>query len=423
MLDVIGSGVVVAAAGEAVHSIATPVPLILIAMAAFVIPLLAGRIGIPAIVLEILFGVLIGPVFGVIEPGGELLGFLAELGLFMLMFLAGFEIDFTRLERQGPGMLVGGLVLVGLFMGAAWVGVGFLNTSSTEERLFLTFLLAAAALGLVVPSLRATRRSGTRLGQLVLITAVFAEVLGLVGIVVLTVVVENGFGWGLLTIPALIAAIGLVLVVLRIAAWWFPERFERLFRRDDPQELGIRASLALLFVMVGLTALLEIEAILGAFLAGSLFTFVFRDPEPLEERLSGFAYGFFIPVFFINVGIEFPLSELGDTDVLVQATALIGVAFVIKLIPSLLLMLRRFSLRESLAAGMLLAGQLSVIIALADLGVGLGLLSTGERAGAIMLVAVSAVAAPVAFRALAPPLPPSGDEGEGDAPIEIWDAW
>jgi trk system potassium uptake protein TrkA len=109
-------------------------------------------------------------------------------------------------------------------------------------------------------------------------------------------------------------------------------------------------------------------------------------------------------VFFINVGIEFPLSELADGQVLSQALTLIGVAFAIKIIPSLFLMLNRFSLRDSLAAGVLLAGQLSVIIALADLGLDLGLLSSGLRAGAIMLVAVSAVVSPVGFRFLAPPL-------------------
>jgi Kef-type K+ transport system membrane component KefB len=389
----------------ATEGIATPVSLIVIAAAAFLIPLVSGRLRVPAIVLEILFGVVVGPVFGFVEPGGELLGFLAELGLFMLMFLAGFEIDFTRLERQGPAQILGGLGLFGGFVVAAWFGVGLLDLQSLEQRLFLVFLVSASAIGLVVPALRATRRTGTRLGQLILITAVFAEVLSLVGIVVLSVVVEGGVGWRLLSIPALLALLALLLLVLRWAAWWYPERFERLFRADDPEEMGIRASLALLFVFVGVSTLLEIEAILGAFLAGTLFTFVFRDPGPLESRLSGFAYGFFIPVFFINVGIDFPLRELEEAEVILEAAALIGIAFAIKIVPSLvLLMARRFSLRHALAAGLLLAGQLSVIIALADLGVDLGLLTTGERAGAIMLVAVSAVAAPVAFRALAPPL-------------------
>ncbi|MEE8498510.1 MAG: cation:proton antiporter [Acidimicrobiia bacterium] len=391
-------------AGPPDHGIATPVSLILIAAAAFLIPLLAGRIKTPAVVLEILFGVIVGPVLGVIEPGEELLGFLSEFGLFLVMFLAGFEIDFTRLERQGPTQLLSGITLFGLFLGAAWIGAGLLDQTTIEQRLFLTFLMAAAALGLVVPALRETRRAATRLGQLILLTGVFAEVGSLVGIIVLSVVVDGGVGLDLLAIPVLLAVIALTLVVLRRAAWWYPERFERLFRADDPAEMGIRATLALLFVFVGLSTLLQVEAILGAFLAGAVFTFVFRDPGPLHEQLNGFSFGFFIPIFFINVGIEFPLSELADGEVLTQALTLIGVAFAIKILPSLLLMLRRFSLRDSLAAGVLLAGQLSVIIALADLGLDLGLLSSGLRAGAIMLVAVSAVVSPVGFRFLAPPL-------------------
>lgn len=391
------------------HGIATPVSLIAIAAAAFLIPLVAGRIKVPAIVLEIMFGIIVGPVFGVIEAGEPLLGFLAEFGLFLLMFLAGFEIDFTRLERQGPAQLLTGFVLFGAFALASYIGAGFLEHESIEQRLFLTFLMSAAALGLVVPALRDTRRSGTRMGQTILITAVLAEVLSLVGIVVLSVVVEKGLGRDLLSIPALLGAMLLTLVVLRRAAWWHPERFERLFRSDDPAEMGTRATLALLFVFVGLSTLLEIEAILGAFLAGTVFTFVFRDPGGLEEQLNGFAFGFFIPIFFINVGIAFPLEELEDPEILGQALALVGVAFVAKIIPSVLLVLRRFTGREAIAAGFILAGQLSVIIALADLGLDLGLLTTGLRAGAIMLVAVSAVVSPVMFRVLAPPIVETGD--------------
>jgi len=387
------------------HEIATPVSLILIATAAFIIPLISGRLHIPAIVLEILFGVLVGPVLGVIQPGEDLLGFLAEFGLFMLMFLAGFEIDFQRLERQGPVQMATGLAVVGGFFGAAWIGTIYLGVADLNSRLFVALLLTAAAVGLVVPALRETRRGSTRLGQIVLLVGVLAEVASLIGIVLLIVVVEVGAGVKLLTVPALIGSMLIILVVIRRAAWWYPERFERLFRSDDPQEMGTRATLALLFVFVGLSALLQIEAILGAFLAGAVFTYVFRDPGGLEEQLNGFAYGFFIPIFFINVGIDFPLDELRDPGVLGEAIALIAVAFAVKLLPSLLLMLRRFSFRDSLAAGILLAGQLSVVIALADLGLDLGLLTPGLRAGAIMLVAVSAIVAPVGFRLLAPPLP------------------
>ena len=78
--------------------------LILIASAAFFLPLIAGRLRTPAVVLELLFGVLVGPVAGWIEPS-ELLDLLGQLGLYLLMFLAGFEIDFRAIERQGRGRL------------------------------------------------------------------------------------------------------------------------------------------------------------------------------------------------------------------------------------------------------------------------------------------------------------------------------
>ena len=395
-----------AASGAGLNESVGAVALVMVALAAFLMPLVARRVAMPAFVLEILFGLLVGPVLGWIEGGEGLIGVLAELGLFLLLFLAGFEIDFGRLERGGGEQVATGLGLWGLFLGASWIGVGFLDVPSWQGRLFLSLLVSAAAVGVVVPALRESHRTATRLGQLVLLSAVLAEGLSLLGIIVLTVLVSGGVGWRLLSVPALLAAMVVVLWALRRAVWWHPERFERFFRRDDPQEMGIRAALALLFVFVGLATLLDVEAILGAFLAGALFAFVFRRPGPLAERLRGFSFGFFVPVFFINVGLGFPLEQLRRPAALAEAGLLIGVAFAAKLVPSLALVLRRFSWRESLAVGALLAGQLSVVVALADLGLGLRLIGAAQHAGAILLVVVGAVLAPLLFQALAPPAAP-----------------
>ncbi len=384
---------------------ATPISLVVVATAAFLIPLVARRINLPAVVLEILFGLVVGPaIFGWVEPT-ELFEFLAEFGLLLLMFLSGFEIDFDRLERQGTREIVMGLSMVAVIFGLAWFGVGFfLPTEDAGQRLFITLLLTAAAIGLVIPVLRDTGRITTRVGQVSILIAVLAEVLSLVGIVLFLAIRENGLSLELLKLPALFLVIGSVLFAIKRAAWWFPERFERLFDPHDPQELGIRASLALMFVFVGLSIALGIEAILGAFVAGTIFAFVFRYRGGLEEQLSGMAFGFFIPIFFITVGIEFPLGDLSDAAVLGDAVRLILVAIGIKMLAGLVLMLRGFSLRQATSIGVLLAGQLSVIIALADIGLNAGLLSVGQRAGAILLVAVSAVLTPVAFRVLSPPL-------------------
>jgi Kef-type K+ transport system membrane component KefB len=326
------------------------------------------------------------------------------------MFLAGFEIDFERLERQGPGPVLTGLVMFGLILIAAWIGFGLLDPESTDQRIFLTLLTSAASLGIIIPALRATGRSRSRLGQLTLVIGVEAEFLSAAAIVAFGVWYQEGFGLGLLAVPALFGIMVVALFALRRLSWWYPERFERLFASHDPDELGIRATLALLFVFVGITEALHIEPILGAFMAGALFAYVFRETGQLEARLGGIAYGFFIPVFFINVGVNFPLGELQDGSVLGKALALIAIAIVIKLIPALILVFRGLTLRESLASGVLLAGQLSVIIALAEFGVQIGVIDEGLEAGAILLVGVTAILSPVVFRLLAPPLSSGEDE-------------
>jgi Kef-type K+ transport system membrane component KefB len=386
---------------------------VLIGIGAFTLPLAARRIGLPAVVLEILYGLLLGPEvldwISSASSDARFIEILAELGLFLLMFLAGFEVDFERLERQGPGPVLTGLAIFGVILGAAWFGFGLIDPESTDQRIFLTLLTSAASLGIVVPALRATGRSRTRLGQLTIVIAVEAEFLSAAAIVGFGVWVQEGFGPGLLSIPALFVIMAVSLFVLRRLSWWYPERFERLFASHDPDELGIRATLALLFVFIGIAEALKIEPILGAFMAGALFAYVFRDTGDLEARLSGIAYGFFIPVFFINVGVNFPLGELGDGSVLGKALALIGIAIAIKLVPAMLLMLRKFTFREALSSGVLLAGQLSVIIALAEFGVQIGVIDEGLEAGAILLVGVTAIASPIVFRFLAPSRNQPGD--------------
>lgn len=372
--------------------------LILIASAVFLLPLVATRLRAPAVVLELLFGILVGPITGLIH-GTELLDLLAQLGLFLLMFLAGFEIDFGALVRQGrPRMMM----LLVIFL--VTLGVSQWATYSLGYGRFMVLVLATTSVGLVVPTLRGTRRIATRLGQYILVSAIFADFLTLVLVAMLALVKRHGWGLGLLKMPVLFIAITLVLRTLRLAVWWYPHRFQRLFAANDPEELGIRASLALMLAFVGLSLALDVEPILGAFLAGTVFALVFRNPGHLQQQLNGFSFGFFIPIFFINVGLRFELALLEHLETLERAAVLILVAFLVKILPSLLLLLRGLTLRETFAAGILLSARLSLIIAVATIGVELGFISMEDRALAILLAAVSATIAPTLFRILAPPL-------------------
>lgn len=413
--------VLVAAAEGAAGTLPSAATLIVIGVAAFALPLIAGRFKVPAVVLEILFGLAIGPeLLGLLArgtPDFEFIELLAELGLLLLMFLAGFEVDFDGLERKGAGPILVGLGVFGLILVTAWLGFGVIDTDSTNQRIFLTLLVSAASLGIVIPALRATGRTGTRLGQATIVTAVLAEFLSATAIIVFGVWFQSGFGLDLLRVPALFAVLALILGTVRRLAWWHPERFDRLFDSHDPDEIGIRASLALLLVSVGLSEALHVEPILGAFLGGAMFAFVFRNTGALETRLTGFAYGFFIPIFFISVGVQFPLGALADTSVLTKALLLIIVAVVAKMLPALVLRVRGLSLRESMAAGVLLAGQLSVIIALAQFGKEeLMVIDEGLEAGAILLVGVTAIFSPIVFRLIAPPIETDASEPATESP-------
>ncbi len=385
-----------------------------IGFAAFLLPLLARKVGIPSVVLEILFGLLIGPqVLGLIAAESTSEGFilvLAELGLFLLMFLAGFEIDFTSLEREGRGPIVVGLGGYAIVVLLAWLGFGFLDLATTNQRIFLTLLVSAASVGIIVPALRGTNRTSTRQGQIAIVIGILAEFIAATGIIVFSVWVENGWGVQLLAVPLFAVILLVSLWLMRVLAWWYPERAARLFDADDPDELGIRFSLALLFVFVGVSIALGIDSILGAFMAGAIFAFVFRNAGNVEERLSGFSYGFLIPIFFISVGVGFPLDAFGERSVLIAAIGTITVAIAAKVLPAPLLMLRGLSLRDSLGAGVLVAGQLTVIIALAEVGVAIGVIDEGLAAGAVLLVGVTAILSPVLFKVLSPSL----EDRQGD---------
>ncbi len=375
------------------------ISIVLASLAAFILPLAARRLRTPGIVLEILFGILVGPAVLNLIHDSEVMGFLAELGLLLLMFLAGFEIDFDRLARQGvpqlaTGLAVFGLTLVLAYQSSRWLGQGA----------FVALLLATTSVGLVIPTLRSARRESTPLGQTIIVCALSADFLTLIGVTFYAMVRQQGVGAHLLNIPALFLSILLVLMLLRRVVWWFPERFERLFDAHDPDEIGIRTCLALMFVFVGLSWLLDVETILGAFLAGTMFAAVFRNRGELERKMKGFSYGFLIPIFFIHVGMRFDVRALLDRDAFVAALALIGAALVVKMLSTVVLFARGCTPREVLSAGLLLSARLSLVIAVANLGTRLGVLDRAIEAQVILLALVTSTLCPTLFLTLCPPL-------------------
>ncbi len=370
-----------------------PLSIIIISLGAFALPILANRVKIPSIVLEIAYGLLIGPVLGLVTSS-EFISGLAILGFFLLMFLSGFEIELDTFEDKGIKQLSTPLFI---FLGT--LGMSLLIVDFLQYDLFLALVLGTTSVGIVVPILRTDEKIKSQYGQVILLAAIIADFLTLVIATVYASIVTTGdFITSSLNAVLYFIVIFLVLRLLRRAAWWYPETFQRLFNADDPEEIGIRASLAMMLSLVGLSVLFNIEPILGAFLAGTVFALVFPNRGSLETSLKGFSYGFLIPIFFINIGLNYDIGILTNRTFYVEVIFLFTLAILVKLVPSFVMLIFNIKIRDIFAAGFLLSARFSLIIAMAEIGVELGLLSQKVESEIIFLAALTATFAPIGYR-------------------------
>ena len=160
--------------------------LILVGLAALALPLAARRLRLPPVVLEILFGVLVGPVLQVVVST-SLLESLAQLGFLMLMLLTGFEINVGFFQRQGIGPLLVALLGFAATLTASWLASRILGTDP-----FMVMVLATTSVGLVVPSLRSAGVASRPIGQDILLGALLADFLTLLGVTVIALLVVEG---------------------------------------------------------------------------------------------------------------------------------------------------------------------------------------------------------------------------------------
>ena len=352
-------------------------PLILMTTGAIAMPAVARKIAIPVAVAEIVFGVLIGQsgldIAG--DPDNPFIRFLAELGFTFFLFLAGLEIDFRGFERKGiRSLLLPFLLSVGAFglaIGAAHV---------LEWGLWVGLAVGATAVPLLLAVVREARLGGTTLGNTMISFAAMGELLTIVALSLVEItehshgLVDTGIGIGRMLLLCL--AVVVVTGLLRTLLWWFPASFTRLVAHDDPSEIGVRVGYFLMFVFVGLSIAAGVEPFLGAFVAGAMLSYVVREAEALEHKVASMAYGFFVPVFFIHVGLRLEITPAFLWENAPTIIGIVAIMATVKVLPGAMLFLRGLKLREVTATSLLLAAPLTLVIAIMDLGVRAGSVSS-----------------------------------------------
>ena len=373
------------------------ISLVFISLGAFLLPLLGNKIKIPGIVLEIAYGIIVGPILNLVSPS-EFISGLAILGFLLLMFLSGFEIEIEKFQENGlralllPSLMFLGTVFISLFL-----------VTRLNYPIFLGLVLCTTSVAIVIPILRTDDTIKSNYGQLLFMTALLSDILTLLGATVLASVERSGgFGVKNLNVILYFIIVTLILRIVKRLAWWNPQLFSRMFDGNDPEELGIRSSIALMLTLVGIAVLFDIEAILGAFLAGTIFAFIFPNRGSLESSLKGFSYGFLIPIFFINIGLNYDVSVFSNTQFYVEVLYLFVIAIAVKLLPTILLIFAGLKLKQILAGGFLLSARFSLIIAMAEIGVEIDLISKAIEQQIILLAVLTATIAPIGYKLLSP---------------------
>ena len=393
--------------------------LVLVLAVAAVVPLALAavpRIAVPAAVVEILAGIVLGPdVLALVDPDTAVLT-VSTIGLAFLLFLAGLELDLEDLRGRLARRAAHGLVLS--LVAAAGVGALLQATGLVRDGRLVAVLLVATSLGLVVPLLRDAGLAGRPVGRLVVAGASLGELAALLLLSLVATEQQGGVGPVLLLLLAL-AGVAL-LVLVGTAQVSMVSAVRQVVGRLADTTAQIRVRLAVLLV-VGLAAVAEglgFEAVLGAFLAGLVLGRL--DPDGVvvhphfRLKLDGIGFGFVVPVFFVTSGLLFDVDALRSSPgELAKVPLFLLALLVVRALPAVVYR-SELSWRDVVAAGLLQATSLPVLVVGAAIGQETGALEAGSAAALVGAGLLSVVLLPaLALRAATPPAVPADVRADG----------
>lgn len=366
--------------------------LFVIMLAAVLAPLL-GRmpmlLSTPVVVLELVFGILIGPggMSWVSSQGA--IGFLGEFGLIYLFFQAGFEFNQERIGA--PQLRLGAITwLASLGLTSVFVGLLYL-AGLLRAPLLVGIVLPTTAFGILIPILRGSGDLDSDFGRYVLGAAAIGELGPMVLAPVLLAHAHEHLHQTIFAMIFFLSSIG----ATSLAKSARSEKLSRAITRwmNDGSILPLRISILILLGLISLANELGMEIVLGAYTAGVVIAILVRDTdaELLEDRLTAIGSGFFIPLFFIASGVEFDLPALVSSPESLVRLLLFCCGFLFIRVLPVCLYRRALAARDLLPLALLSSTTLPLVVAITYLGVRTGHMLP-ENASALVGAAVITVA-------------------------------
>jgi Kef-type K+ transport system membrane component KefB len=386
--------------------------LFLVALVALLAPLVVAAVPglrVPAVVVEILAGVVLGPDVLAVVDADLAVQVLSVIGLSFLLFTVGLELDVRTLRGTALRLAVVGYG-VSLALG---VGVGLLMRSAgwVSSPLLIAVALSATSLGLVVPVLKDSGSVESPAARLTVASATFADVAAILLITLLFSEESSDLGARVVLLATFVGVVAVVgLAVVASERWAGLTNLVRQLQ-DTAAEIRVRGAVVLLLGFVVLAQRFGLEAILGALLAGVVVGAVDRDSSThphFRTKLDAVGFGFLIPVFFVASGIKLDVAGLtADPAALVRMPLFLLALLLVRATPALLYR-RQISGRQAVAAGLLQATSLPFLVTATMIGTELGVISPVNAAALVGAGVASVLLFPTVALSLLrdPPSPP-----------------
>ncbi|HEX7279505.1 MAG TPA: cation:proton antiporter [Solirubrobacterales bacterium] len=377
------------------------------AVAAITVAVVPKRFAPPVVVVELLLGIVIGPEVLGLAHTDDFIDFFSSLGLGMLFFFAGYEIDFERIKGTPLKLgALGWLLSIALAYGiggalaAAGVVVSFLYTGSA---------MATTAIGTLIPILRDSGELKTRFGTFLLAAGGVGE-FGPILLITLVLSAKQPLHEAAILIAFVAIALVLALASVRLAWRGWPA-LERTFEASS--QLAVRITVVLVFGLVLLASELGLDVLLGGFVAGMIVRMALKGRElaVFESKLTAVGFGFFVPFFFVTSGIEFDLGALGSAEALAKLALFFGLFLVVRGAPALLLYRSVLAARDRAALAFYSATELPLVVAITTLAVDGGHMKSSTAAGLVGAAMLSTLVFPFVGLALR-----KRSEAEGPGP-------
>lgn len=363
---------------------------------AALVPFFAGKFRIPSAALEIMYGAVLFNL--IIHEQPEWFSLLKEFGLIYLMFIVGMEIDLRKFIKNRNFLWYVIIPLISLLITPLiFYLMGF--------PYYLGIVIAMISAGIVIPVLKETEIIDTPLGRDIIGVALTGELLSILLLVGIDIYHRYGFtiraGMEGSKIFILFVLAGLLLRLLYIIAWWNPQKVERVMESDDPVEEGIRVVIFIAFGGALIAYTTGLEPILGSFMAGLVFSYVFKSKGRFEDKINAVGFGFFTPFFFIGVGAKLNIDLFQSTQTLLFSAIFTLLVFISNLFPVLFSYLMKLKFHEALGMSLILSAPLSMMVVAGSLGVKMKLITDSMNDSLILTAVTASIIFPSLFRPIA----------------------